>query len=253
MGSLLLAVVLCCTPVRAAWGAERGSSPAMPGGSSPAMPEGEVFIEPGEHRVEARLLGYAPASQTVKVAKGGSAEVALAMAAAKSDARDAAPVAKSAEGGGTAGAPAGAPAAEKPPAVPVDPVAPPEERSWVPVIALGAASAVGLAVGITTTVLSRNARESADAHQEMIRQMNGRCIEPPSYVTQKCRELAHDAERAASFGTVSVVAYAASGALAIAAATYALWPRRPASVGHGLRVLPQTHAGGGGVLFVGTW
>ncbi|WP_437653854.1 PEGA domain-containing protein [Sorangium sp. So ce1182] len=215
--------------------------------------EGEVFVDAGEHLVEARLEGYAPASETVKVAKGASAAVTLTMALVKSEAKEAAPVAKSAAGGGKAGAPARAPAAEKLPAVPVDPVAPPEERSWVPVIALGAASAVGLAVGITTTVLSRNARESADAHQEMIRQMNGRCIEPPSYVTQKCRELEHDAERAASFGTVSVVAYAASGALAIAAATYALWPRRPASVGHGLRVLPQTYAGGGGIFVAGAW
>ncbi|XXT25500.1 PEGA domain-containing protein [Sorangium sp. So ce429] len=212
--------------------------------------EGEVFVAPGEHRVEARLAGYAPASQTVRVAKGGAMKVELAMAPLKSEAQNAGLVAKAAEG---EGAPAGAPAAGRLPVVPVKPAAPPEERSWVPVIALGAASAVGLAVGITTTVLSRNARESADAHQEIIRQMNGRCIEPPSYVTQKCRELEHDAERAASFGTVSVVAYAASGALAIAAATYALWPRRPASVGHGLRVLPQTYAGGGGIFVAGAW
>src|SRR5690606_1389230 len=32
--------------------------------------EGELFVEPGEHQVEARLQGYAPTSQTVRVAKG---------------------------------------------------------------------------------------------------------------------------------------------------------------------------------------
>ncbi|WP_437928498.1 hypothetical protein WMF37_04375 [Sorangium sp. So ce291] len=171
------------------------------------------------------------------------------MAAAKSEARDGAPVARAADGSET-GAGTGPPAAQEPPAAPVEP---PQQRSWVPVIALGAASVVGLAAGITTTVMSRNARASADAHQESIRQANGRCIEPPSYVVQECRELEHEAGRADSLGTVSVVSYAASGALAIAAVTYALWPRRPASVDHGLRVLPQMHAGGSGVVVVGAW
>lgn len=83
--------------------------------------------------------------------------------------------------------------------------------------------------------------------------MNGRCIEPPSHLTQKCRELERETVRADSLGTVSVISYAASGALAIAAVTYALWPRRAAAAGHGLRVLPQMHAGGGGVFVVGAW
>ncbi|WP_437600636.1 PEGA domain-containing protein [Sorangium sp. So ce590] len=215
--------------------------------------EGEVFVEPGEHRVEVRLEGYGPASKTVKVAKGGTAVAALALPPLKSEGQETAPVANAAEGGSAPGAAAGAPVAEMPPAVPAYPGPEPQKRSWVPVIALGAASAVGLAVGVTTTVLSRNARGTANAQQEVIRQASGRCIEPPSHVIENCRELEREAKRAESFGTVSVVSYAASGALAIAAVTYALWPQRRASADHGLRVLPQVHAGGGGIFVVGAW
>jgi hypothetical protein len=123
----------------------------------------------------------------------------------------------------------------------------------VPVIALGAASAVGLAVGITSTVLSRNARSDAEGYREEIRQANAGCIDPPSDLLDTCRDVESEAERAARFGTVSVIGYAASGALAVAAVTYALWPRRAAPAAHGVRVLPQTNVGGGGVVVVGAW
>ncbi|WP_437958868.1 PEGA domain-containing protein [Sorangium sp. So ce119] len=213
---------------------------------------GEVFVEPGEHELEARQAGYAPASQTVTVAKGGAVEVKLALALAKSEGPTAAGT--TAEGGGSAaGAGAGGPVVGQPPEGPVEPQPLPEKRSWVPVIALGAASAVGLAVGITSTVLSRNARSDAEGYREQIRQANGRCIEPPIELIGTCRDVESEAVSAARFGTVSVVGYAASGALAVAAVTYALWPRRAAPAAHGVRVLPQTNVGGGGVVVVGAW
>ncbi|WP_437279645.1 hypothetical protein WME90_03545 [Sorangium sp. So ce375] len=58
-----------------------------------AQLEGEVFVGPGEHRVEVRLEGYAPMSQTakstktVKSAKGETADVGLAMVPVKSEAQ----------------------------------------------------------------------------------------------------------------------------------------------------------------------
>ncbi|WP_437307795.1 PEGA domain-containing protein [Sorangium sp. So ce388] len=215
--------------------------------------EGEVFVEPGEHRVEAQLPGYETASQTVQVGKGRTAAVTLALALAKSAPQAAAPSATEAVDGGAPGAGAGGPAAERLPVAPLEPVPPPQERSWVPVITLGAASAIGLAVGVTTTVLSRNARSEAERYRAQIRQTNGRCIEPTNSVIGLCGDMDSEAGRAARFGTVSVVGYAASGALAIAAVTYALWPRRAAPAAHGLRVLPQTNVGGGGVVVVGAW
>ncbi|WP_437734957.1 PEGA domain-containing protein [Sorangium sp. So ce1335] len=212
--------------------------------------EGEVFVDPGEHRAEARHLDYEPVSQTVSVAKGGTAEVKLAISPVRSEAQ--ASGVKTEGGGSATGAGVVGPVAGQP-AVPVEPPPPPEKRSWVPVIALGAASAVGLGVGIGMTVMSRNARSDAEGYREQIRQANGRCIEPPSELIDTCRDVENEAGRAARFGTVSVVGYAASGVLAAAAVTYALWPRRSGPATHGVRVLPQTNVGGGGVVVVGAW
>ncbi len=53
----------------------------------------------------------------------------------------------------------------QPPAGPVEPQ-PPPEKNWVPVIALGAASAVGLGVGIGMTVASKSAERCGCPHAE---------------------------------------------------------------------------------------
>ncbi|HTN84083.1 MAG TPA: PEGA domain-containing protein [Sorangium sp.] len=193
--------------------------------------EGEVFVEPGEHRVEARLVGYETASQTVSVAKGGTVEVKLAMALAKSEPQAAAPGAKAAEGASTPGAGAGAPAVELAPGAPVEPVQPPPPRSWVPVIALGAASAVGLGVGIGMTVASRNARSDADSQRAAILSRGPGCVHAPSDVASACGAFEDDTRRAGTFGTGAIVAYAASGALAAGALVYVLWPRSSVSSG----------------------
>ncbi|XXX78124.1 PEGA domain-containing protein [Sorangium sp. So ce134] len=213
--------------------------------------EGEVFVEPGEHRVEARLEGYAPASQTVKVAKGGRAEVTLAMVLAKSEAQEAAPVVKT--DGGTS-AQAGAPAAELAPGAPVEPASPQQQRSWVPVIALGAASVVGLGVGIGMTVASRNARSDADVRRAEIMSRGPGCVHAPSDVASACSAFDESTRRAGTLGTGAVVAYAASGALAAGALVYALWPRSSVS-SSAVGVLPTAWAAQGETSLgvVGVW
>ncbi|XXX78126.1 PEGA domain-containing protein [Sorangium sp. So ce134] len=215
--------------------------------------EGEVFVEPGEHRVEARLEGYAPASQTVKVAKGGTAEVTLAMVLAKSEAQEAAPGAKAAEDASTpgAGAGAGAPLAEVPPAAPLPAQRQPPERSWVPVIALGAASAVGLGVGIGTTVASNAASDDAHKESAAIIQGRGQCVKPESSWAGPCEQVRNDASRADTLGNVARVAFIASGAFAIAAATYVLWPKPKRS--EPAVALPVVHSDGAGVAVMGAW
>ncbi|XXY45687.1 PEGA domain-containing protein [Sorangium sp. So ce269] len=216
--------------------------------------EGEVFVDAGEHLVEARLEGYAPASQTVKVAKGGSAEVALAMAAAKSDSREAAPVARAAEGSAPgAGAGAGAPAAGLAPGAPVEPPPRPQERNWVPVIALGAASVVGLGVGIGMTVAGSNALDDVHAQRRAIRDAGGQCAKPPAAFVDRCAELNSAGDRVDTLGHVAGAAYVASGVLAAAALTYALWPRDEAGSAGQPRVVATAHPMGAGVVVLGTW
>ncbi|WP_437531682.1 PEGA domain-containing protein [Sorangium sp. So ce726] len=206
--------------------------------------EGEVFVEPGEHQIEARLEGYAPVSQAVKSAKGETADVGLAMVPVKSEGATAA---GTTEGGGSAGAGARGPVAG-PPVVP-QPV--PEKRNWVPVIALGAASAVGLGVGIGTTVASNNASDDARKQTAEIVQGGAQCVKPqPSWVG-RCEQVQSDLSRADTLGNVARVAYIASGVLAIGAVTYVLWPKSKRS--EPVIALPTMHSGGAGFAVMGAW
>ncbi|AUX20265.1 hypothetical protein SOCEGT47_007310 [Sorangium cellulosum] len=214
--------------------------------------EGEIFVEPGEHQVEARLEAYVPANQTVRVAKGGTAEVTLAMAPVQREAQEVASGANAEAGASTPGARAGAPVAEPSPAAPVEPVPPPPGRSWVPVIALGVASAVGLGVGIGTTVASNNANSEARAQQGKIFGAGGGCLASPSFVGQ-CTELHRAAESAGRLGDVALGSYIASGALATAALTYALWPTRSAEKATAVLVLPEPRGDGISFVMVSAW
>jgi hypothetical protein len=211
--------------------------------------EGEVFVDPGEHRVEARHLDYEPASQTVSVAKGATAEVKLPMALVKNE-RPTAGGTTTDGGTSAAGATAGGPVVGQPPAGPVEP---PPKKNWVPVIALGAASAVGLGVGIGTTIASNNASADGHAQAEAILKAGGGCPDAPPAYSQACADLRTTASRVDTFGRAATVAYTASGVLAIAAVTYALWPRSGTKASGKVRVLPETHVGYGGIVVQGAW
>ncbi|MDC0680718.1 PEGA domain-containing protein [Sorangium atrum] len=210
--------------------------------------DGEVFVEPGEHRVEARLEGYAPLSHTVKSAKGETAEVGLALVPVKSEARAAG--VKTEGGMGAAGVGAGAPVMGQPPAGPVEP---PPKKNWVPVIALGAASAVGLGVGIGMTVARNSAHDDARSKGEVILRAGGECATPSATFVKPCQELQSIGSRGATLGDAARVAYIASGALAIAAVTYVLWSRPKATTTERVRALPRVQTGSVGIDVLGAW
>ncbi|WP_437292269.1 PEGA domain-containing protein [Sorangium sp. So ce406] len=211
---------------------------------------GEVFVEPGEHEVEARQAGYAPASQKVTVAKGGAVEVKLALALAKSEGPTAAGRTPVGGGSGT-GAGAGGPVAGQPPAGPVGPQPVPEKRSWVPVIALGAASAVGLGVGIGMTVAGSNASGDAHTQSAAIIQAGAQCVRPEASWVGPCEQVRSNASRADTLGNVARVAFIGAGVLAIGAATYALWPKSKRT--ESIVALPVVHSDGAGLAMMGAW
>ncbi|WP_434045496.1 MULTISPECIES: PEGA domain-containing protein [Sorangium] len=214
--------------------------------------EGEVFVDPGEHRVEAMHLDYEPSSQTVSVAKAGTAEVKLAITPVRREAQASAGV--KTEGGGSATGAGGVGPVAGPPAGSVEPPPPPpEKRNWVPVIALGAASAVGLGVGIGMTVASNNASADGHAQADAILKAGGGCPDAPAAYSQACADLRSTASRVDTFGRAATVAYTASGVLAIAAVTYALWPRPGTKASGKVRVLPETQVGYGGIVVQGAW
>ncbi|WP_437984273.1 PEGA domain-containing protein [Sorangium sp. So ce117] len=211
--------------------------------------EGEVFVDPGEHQVEARHLDYEPASRTVGVAKGGTAEVKLAITPVKA-APQASAGATPDGGRSAAGAGAGGPVMGQPPAGPVEPQ-PLPKKNWVPVIALGAASAVGLGVGIGTTVASNNASGDAHTQSTAIIEAGAQCVRPEASWVGPCEKVRSDASRADTLGNVARVAYIASGVLAIGAVTYALWPKSKRT--EPTLVLPVVHSSGAGLAVMGAW
>ncbi|KYF56126.1 hypothetical protein BE08_27330 [Sorangium cellulosum] len=211
--------------------------------------EGEVFVDPGEHRVEARHLDYEPSSQTVSVAKGGTAEVKLAISPVRSEAQASAGV--KTEGGGSATGAGGVGPVAGPPAGSVEPPPPPEKRNWVPVIALGASSAVGLGVGIGMTVASNNASGDAHTQSAAIIQAGAQCVRPEASWVGPCEQVRSDASRADTLGNVARVAFIGAGVLAIGAATYALWPKSKRT--ESIVALPVVHSDGAGFAVTGAW
>ncbi|WP_437709310.1 PEGA domain-containing protein [Sorangium sp. So ce448] len=198
----------------------------------------EIFVDPGTHRVTARRDGYADAEQVVTVAAGTAQNLTLALVE-----RKAAPPAES---------------AMRTPA-PTRPIAPadagwtPEpKRSWVPVIALGAASAVGLGLGVGFTVASNGVHVDAQAQSDAIRAAGGRCIKAPSASIGPCAELEHTVSHGETLGDVARVTYIASGVLALGAITYALWPR-DAATSLSVRPSAEVRSGGGIVGVRGIW
>ncbi|WP_437598189.1 hypothetical protein [Sorangium sp. So ce590] len=204
----------------------------------------EIYVAPGPHVLVLRHAGYEEAVIPVAAVAGSREEITTELkpkAAEVTGPGAAASGAASAPGMG--GAKTKAPAAG----------ARVEERSWMPVIALGAVSVVGLGVGVGFTVASRNASADVDAQGHAILTAGGQCNEPPSTFATECSGLYEAGSREETFGRVAWAAYAASGALAIAATTYALWPRPRRPMGTGVRVSPQVSAHGAGLALFGAW
>jgi hypothetical protein len=192
----------------------------------------EIFVEPGTHRVVAHGLDYFASEQIVTVQAGSSQEVAFSLQ----------PL------------PAAAPRPHEPARdAPAPPAPPAAERSWVPVIALGAASAVGLGVGVGLTVASNGASEDAHAQSAAIRDARGRCVKAQGEFASSCAELERTVSRSDGFRDGARVAYLASGALVVAAVTYALWPRAQHAASGQLRALPDVRSDGASIAVIGVW
>ncbi|WP_437329049.1 PEGA domain-containing protein [Sorangium sp. So ce381] len=212
----------------------------------------EVFVKPGTIAVEARLAGHEPARVTLEVPAGETNTANLVLRPPREQPAPPALVPTPGGGGSATGAGVVGPVAGQP-AVPVETQPLPEKRSWVPVIALGAASAVGLGVAVGFTVASNDASADVDAYGKAVDDAAGQCKRPTTALAGLCAEL-HDAgSRQETFGNAARVAFAASGALAIAAVTYALWSRADSRVAAPVHVLPDVSARGAGVTLFSVW
>ncbi|WP_437990160.1 PEGA domain-containing protein [Sorangium sp. So ce145] len=223
-----------------------------PAGKAPLA--GEIFVEPGEHTVEARLDGYAPALKTVRVAKGETAAVTLTLAATKSDS-DAA--VKADEKKGTTAAPHG-PVAAQPSAKPGSsvPASGAEERGGGPrraVLIGGAATAGAAAVaGVVFAVLSSANTGDASEQEAALLATGGPNACAAGRRAAECHALRRLQENAATFGNVS--AWSFIGAGVAGAATAIVWAVDSRAEGRArLHASPMVGAHEGGIMVRGTW
>ncbi|KYF82949.1 hypothetical protein BE11_45620 [Sorangium cellulosum] len=198
----------------------------------------EMYMDPGQHVLVIRRAGYEAAVIPVTAVAGSREEITTELKP------------KTMTRPGAAGAPA---MMEAKPKAPAAGARAEEPRSWGPVIALGAASAVGLGVAIGLTAASNDARSQADAQRDAILKAHTHCANPPTAAPERCAELRRSVSRAHALGNGARVAYATAGALSIAAVICAAWPRpKPLAAGR-VRALPALGPEGGGVVMQATW
>ena len=214
----------------------------------------EIYVEPGEHRLVIRRAGYEELAMPLLARAGVREAILVTMKPLEVKAPEATGAAtagaKMPWAGGMKGGAVNGEAKTKAPAA----VARVEEqRSWVPVIALGAASAVTLGAGVGFTVASNGASVELRAQRSALWRAGGACIDTPEENAGACSELRRTAARVDVHANAARLAYVTSGALAIAALTYAMWPggRRARAVS--LEVGPGLDAGGASIAVVGSW
>jgi hypothetical protein len=237
-----LAKVAAITITTEPEGAEVKVDGAMAGRTPLALP---VFLEPGRHGIGAELDGYKPAHEQIEPAAGHAGGITLHL------------VRRDAEAPAAAGVPAAAgprAANDAPPAkLPETTAAPPAARSWVPVIALGAASVVGLGVGVGMTVAANDASSETSAQRTAIWHAGGGCIDAPAEHVGACADLRDGEARTDAFSNAARIAYVTSGLLLAGALTYALWPAKASGSPHTVRVVPSLGARDAGIMAQGAW
>ncbi len=178
-----------------------------------ALPtNGEVFVEPGEHRASVALDGYEPNQQTVRVSKG--AEQVLWIKLQRVGAVAAPP-----------------PDAEHP--RPTEPVTEPPEpsetsgRSLVPAIVGGGLFVAGTAVGVAFLLSGNSSQNDANALFDKHPESNA-CGTGTPYVDD-CNALKAKNKDVDSARTIEVIGFSVAGAAAVGTAVYLLWPHSSGS------------------------
>jgi tetratricopeptide (TPR) repeat protein len=186
-----------------------------PQGESPLLDD--VFVEPGEHVVEARLEGFETCSQRATVAADGTAAVSLVLTPVRA---------------------------------PVD-TPPPPRRSVLPGIALAGLSALGFGGGIAFISMSSSKRSDAVLLSGDIRGSRGSCVDGAANYDPRCPDLQTKLRADDTYHNTAVASFVIGGAAAAGTALYFLWPQKRAA--SALQVTPLVGARDGGVLVSGTF
>jgi hypothetical protein len=195
-----------------------------PMGTSP-LPA-EVYVEPGSHRVEAKLQGYMTASSAVQATAGGTHAVKLMLMRDETD--------KPNGSEGTA--------------------------RMALLIGGAAASAVGIGMGIGFTVAANGKSADAAALRDQLVQETPAdvaiCAEPTGKRGPTCAEIRGKLADRETFTDVARGSFIAGGVLALATVGYAILTRtgsEKTTRATSVHVAPMVGRSSGGVLVVGAW
>jgi hypothetical protein len=214
----------------------RGAEVFVDGKSVGVAPlEAEIYADPGERVVEARLPEHEPAIVKVQVVKAGATgaaqEVVLAL------------VPKVKRDGPLSGSEAQPP----PPLPPPTPAGP----SKALIITGAALAGAGVVMGTTFALLSDAKASDAAAGRATMLTMgaSAACGATPS---ASCQAVESAGQARATFANASAWSFIAGGALGAATVIYALAAPRAAKAS-ATRVAPTLAVGGGGVVVRGEW
>lgn len=180
----------------------------------------EVFVDPGEHLVEARLPGYTGGRDHVRVGAGAGESLTFLLRPLP----------------GPRAQPAPLPAQKR--------------RSPVPALAMGGAALAGFGLGAALIGLSAARRSDAASVREAIRTDGGSCVTGAgNFDGGRCPTLTSSLRADDTLHDVGVGAFVTGAAAAAGAVTYLLWPTPRA--GRELRVAPAFDDKGGALFFTG--
>jgi hypothetical protein len=181
---------------------------------------GDVFVDPGEHRTSVTREGYQLSQQALHVSKAASQVLWIKLL--------------------EDGAPPPAPATELPvrPDVPVSP--PPKlddasARSIVPALIGGGLVLAGAAVGVVFLLSANSSQKDADRLSDTLTFKGGsNACGAGTPFAGDCAKLHDDNQAIDRSRTLEVVGLTVAGAAAVGTALYLLWPQSNASTARGL-------------------
>jgi hypothetical protein len=213
----------------------------------------DLFVDEGEHTIEARLAGYEPASQTIKIAKGAAQLVTLKLtpaAAMPLPVVSAVPLASAAPL-------ASASASSAPPPPPSSSVPTPLVPSRGPnpafIIASSVLAAGGVAAGIGFTVAANGKSGAADSLEAKVPGRSACTGAPGVALSADCKTLKSTVSEQSTMRNAAFVGFAAGGAFALVAVGLGVWRlKTPATTGV-LHVSPVIGTREGGIVLGGAW
>ena len=175
-----------------------------PAGEAPLLDP--VFVDPGEHVLEARLDGYTGAAQRVTVDKGGEAEVVLVLTPIP---RSVTTVVREVQA---------------------------RRRSLAPGLALAGVAVIGVGGGVGFLSASSSKKTEAESARTTLLAAHQSCVSgAPNFAGQQsCSALASKFKADDTFHDAAVGAFIVGGAAAVGTAVYFLWPaKRPGPTAQG--------------------